>query len=303
MTDSILLLKDFFEKNGIRFKENELLKRHTTFQIGGPCDFMVFPSTSKQIAAVITECRRLILPLYFLGKGSDLLVSDDGVAGVVLKLGTAFSQIAVRENELECEAGASLAAVCHAAYENGLSGLEFAWGIPGSAGGALFMNAGAYGGEIKDVISCAEHITQEGLTQRLNAGQLALGYRHSFYSEHPEYCITRLRFSLRPAPKAEIKAKMDDLMERRKSKQPLEFASAGSTFKRPPGHYAAALIEQCGLKGRSVGDAQVSEKHSGFLINRGNASCKDVEQLIQIVQEEVEKQTGCRLECEVRKLP
>ncbi len=303
MTDSILLLKDFFEKNGIRFKENELLKRHTTFQIGGPCDFMVFPSTSKQIAAVITECRRLIIPLYFLGKGSDLLVSDDGLPGVVMQLGSSYSKIIVRGNELECEAGASLSAVCYAAYENGLTGLEFAWGIPGSAGGALFMNAGAYGGEIKDVISGAEHITDEGLTEKRSADQLCLSYRHSYYSEHPGCCISKLYFSLKPAPKEGIKAKMDVLMERRKSKQPLEFASAGSTFKRPPGHYAAALIEQCGLKGRSVGDAQVSEKHSGFLINRGNASCKDVEQLIQIVQEEVEKQTGCRLECEVRKLP
>lgn len=303
MSDSFLLLKDILMDHKVPFCENEPLKKHTTFLIGGPCDLMVQPESCDQISVVITACRKLGIPLYFLGRGSDLLVADEGLPGVVLKLGAGFSQITVCGTELICEAGASLSSVCRTAYENGLSGLEFAWGIPGSVGGALFMNAGAYGGEMKDVVSEAWHITPEGASERLSIDQLCLSYRHSFYSEHPGYCITGVRFSLERADKKQIKEKMDDLMQRRKSKQPLEFASAGSTFKRPPGYYAAALIEQCGLKGRSVGDAQVSEKHSGFVINRGTATCKDVEQLIKIVQDEVKRQTGCQLECEVRKLP
>ena len=303
MTERLLQLTEWMKQCGFAYKEQELMNKHTTFKIGGPCDLMVFPDSDAQIAAVIAKCRELELPWYLIGKGSDLLIADEGLRGVVIKLGERFSAIRVEGDILTCEAGASLASVCHTAYEHGLSGLEFGWGIPGTAGGALFMNAGAYGGEIKDVIIDAEHINGRGEIETLTAEQLELRYRHSFYTDHPECCILRMRFRLIPAEKSEIKAKMDDLMDRRKTKQPLEYPSAGSTFKRPEGYFAAALIEECGLKGRSVGDAEVSKKHSGFIINRGKATCKDVEALIEIVRDEVEKQTGCRLECEVRKLP
>ncbi len=303
MTDRLLRLQDFLNDRQCFWKEREPLEKHTTFKIGGPCDIMAFPSETEQIAAILQECRNQDLPCYILGKGSDLLIADEGLPGVVIKLGERFSRIEVGENEIICEAGASLAAVCRAAYEHGLSGMEFAWGIPGTVGGALFMNAGAYGGEMKDVVVGAEHITDRGDVETVSAEKLQLRYRHSFYADHPGYCITKLYLRLSPAPKETIKEKMYDLMERRKTKQPLEFPSAGSTFKRPEGYFAAALIEQCGLKGRSVGDAQVSEKHSGFIINRGNATCRDVEALIRIVRDEVERQTGCRLECEVIKLP
>lgn len=303
MTDRLIGLKEWMAACGCLYREGERLEKHTTFKIGGPCEVMAFPDSAEQIAGLIGYCRREAIPFYLLGKGSDLLVADEGLSGVVVKLGERFSAIQVEGEILTCEAGASLASVCHAAYEKGLSGLEFAWGIPGTAGGALFMNAGAYGGEIKDVLIGVEHLTDRGELESVSAEALSLSYRHSFYTDHPDYCILKLRLQLTPAPKSEIRARMDELMERRKQKQPLEYPSAGSTFKRPPGHFAAALIEEAGLKGRSVGDAQVSEKHSGFIINRGKASCREVEELIAVVKREVAEKTGYALECEVRKLP
>ncbi len=279
------------------------MSKHTTFKIGGPCDLMAFPDAIQQVVDLIGTCRALNLPFYIIGKGSDLLIADNGLSGVVVKLGERFSAIAVEGDTITCEAGASMASVCRVALHHGLSGMEFAWGIPGTIGGGLFMNAGAYGGEMKDVVVSAEHLTPSGELQTVSADALDLRYRHSFYADHPDYCILRLTLKLTLAPQTEIRAKMDDLMARRKDKQPLAYPSAGSTFKRPEGYFAAALIEECGLKGRSVGDAQVSLKHSGFIINRGQATCADVEALIREVQDTVERKTGCRLECEVRKLP
>ena len=264
---------------------------------------MAFPNTAESIGQIMKKCHELHIPYFILGKGSNILADDNGFAGAILKLTDNFSEIMVEDTVISCDAGASLAAVCHAAYENSLTGLEFAWGIPGTAGGGLFMNAGAYGGELKDVVIGAEHIDNRFEQGSFEKEELALAYRHSVYADLSGYCITKVQFQLKHGEQKKIRAKMEDFMERRKSKQPLEYPSAGSTFKRPAGNYAAALIEQCGLKGTSVGDAQVSEKHSGFIVNRGNAACKDVTTLIQIVQKIVKEQTGYQLECEIRKLP
>ena len=283
----------------IPFAQQVPLRDYTTFQIGGPARVMVTPSSEEQLAAICRE--RDSLPLFFLGRGSNLLVSDAGYDGIVVVLGKEFARIRQEENLLVCEAGASLNRVCRTARDLGLSGLEFAFGIPGTVGGAVYMNAGAYGGEMKDVLLWAEHLDGKGNLCRVPAEELDLSYRHSRYSGSRD-CIVRAAFRLTPGDSAEISARMEELMARRREKQPLEYPSAGSTFKRPEGAFAAALIEQCGLKGVSVGDAAVSEKHSGFLINRGNATCADMEALIARVQQVVAEQTGYRLETEVQRL-
>lgn len=283
----------------IPFAQQVPLRDYTTFQIGGPARVMVTPSSEEQLAAICRE--RDSLPLFFLGRGSNLLVSDAGYDGIVVVLGKEFARIRQEENLLVCEAGASLNRVCRTARDLGLSGLEFAFGIPGTVGGAVYMNAGAYGGEMKDVLLWAEHLDDKGNLCRVPAEKLDLSYRHSRYSGSRD-CIVRAAFRLTPGDPVAISARMEELMARRREKQPLEYPSAGSTFKRPEGAFAAALIEQCGLKGVSVGDAAVSEKHSGFLINRGNATCADMEALIARVQQVVAEQTGYRLETEVQRL-
>ena len=302
MADTFSIFKKSLQELHCIFKEYEPLDRHTTFKIGGKCRFLVLPDTAAQIREIMKKCHELQIPYFVLGKGSNILADDNGYQGVIIKLTDNFSKITVNDTVISCEAGASMAAVCYAAYENGLTGLEFAWGIPGTVGGGLYMNAGAYNGEIKDVVIGAEHITDQFELADFKKENLLLSYRHSAYTDLPGYCITKVIFQLRHGDKIKIKEKMDDFMERRKTKQPLEYPSAGSTFKRPKGNYASALIEQCGLKGKSVGDAQVSEKHSGFIINRGHATCKEVMELIKTVQDTVKEKTGYHLECEVKRL-
>lgn len=302
MTDNLSAFKEHLISRDYDFKENEPLKNHTTFKIGGNCSFLVCPRTQEQLIDILRCCREWNIKKYVIGKGSNILATDEGFDGVIVKLTDSFSEITVKDTVIYCQAGASLAKVCYEAYLHGLSGLEFAWGIPGTIGGALYMNAGAYGGEMKDVVISSTHITdhlEEGCFQ---SEQLDLCYRHSIYTDMPDYCITGIKLQLIPGLHSEIKAKMDDLMERRKNKQPLEYPSAGSTFKRPEGNYASALIDQCGLKGMSVGGAQVSEKHCGFVINKNNATCGDVLNLIKQIQEKVFTQTGYRLECEIKML-
>ncbi len=302
MADSFSVIAAYCIEQGISFKTEEPLKCHTTFKIGGICGLLACPNSIEQIAGLFKKCREYGLPCVILGKGSNILASDEGFDGVIVKLTEAYSDVTVSESLLECEAGAPLSKVCYTAYENGLTGLEFAWGIPGTVGGALFMNAGAYGGEMKDITVSADYLTAEGETGTFSKEELDLSYRHSIFTDHPGYCITKVRIQLQPGEKTAIKARMDELMQRRKSKQPLEYPSAGSTFKRPEGNYASALIEQCGLKGTQIGGAQVSQKHSGFIINTSEATCRDVEELIRLVQATVEQKTGYRLECEVRRI-
>ena len=237
-----------------------------------------------------------------MGNGSNLLVKDCGIDGVVIKM-TSFTQdIEVDGNTIRCKAGTSLTKLCMTAYENSLTGLEFAYGIPGTVGGAVYMNAGAYGGEIKDVITSVCHINPDMECETFTADKLDLGYRTSFYAKNEGYIITDAEFELKKGDKTEIKAKMDDLMGRRKDKQPLEFPSAGSTFKRPEGYFAGALIEQCGLKGYTVGGAQVSEKHAGFVINK-DGTASDILELIDYVRNTVREKTGVELEPEVKIIP
>ena len=302
MTD-LLKLTSLCQNLECEYILNALMKDYTTFQIGGPCDILVRPYDEGQVAALIQFCAVNGIRWQMIGNGSNLLAPDGGVSGVVIQIGSNFSYIrkSLKEGEIICAAGASLSAAAAFAQKEGLTGLEFAWGIPGNVGGALFMNAGAYGGEMKDIVVSADYVDGMGNARTIGFSEMQFGYRHSVFSDK-DWCITKVKMQLRPGDPAEIRRTMENLMERRKSKQPLEYPSAGSVFKRPEGNYAGALIEQCGLKGRRVGGAQVSEKHAGFIVNLGDASSRDVARLIREIQNTVEEQTGYRLECELRQL-
>ncbi len=291
----------FCEKIECEYSTTALLCEYTSFKIGGKADVMVFPDTLEKIKNIVEFANEQMLPVFVLGKGSNLLVSDDGIRGIVINTSKLDKIELIDETTIFCQCGASLMRLCRFALENSLSGLEFAFGIPGTAGGAAYMNAGAYGGEMKDVLVKCEHICADGKIGSFENDELELGYRKSVYSDS-EYVITSLVLKLEKADREEIKAKMDDLMSRRKDKQPLEYPSAGSTFKRPEGYFAGALIEQCGLKGCTVGGAQVSEKHAGFVINVGGATAKDVNELMAHCQKVVFENTGVTLEPEVKRV-
>lgn len=279
---------------------NEPMNKHTTFKIGGNADVFVYVTSCKGLGSVLDACRSHSVPFCIVGNGSDLLIPDEGLRGVVISLAGAFQNLYLLENgQIECAAGVSLARLCSFAHENAFSGLEFAWGIPGSAGGAAYMNAGAYGGEMKNVLLACHHVTREGTEGVLCGDALGLSYRHSAYTEN-NYIITSLTVQLHKDDPDCIRARMDEYMSRRKEKQPLEYPSAGSVFKRPQGYFAGGLIEQCGLKGKAVGGAMVSRKHAGFIINTGGATCRDVLQLIEQIQNTVLQKTGVFLECEVK---
>ncbi len=291
------LICSFLSQNNIPFLQNEPMSRHTSFKVGGNAAFLVTARNTEHIKAVYTFCKQNKIPLTVLGKGSNVLVSDNGIEGIVLKLSETPEIKILSDNTICCNAGMSLTALCLAAAENGLSGLEFAYGIPGSVGGAVFMNAGAYGGEIKDVILSATALVN-GEIKEIHADDLALSYRTSVFKTNGDIILSA-KFKLIPDNKENIKARMSDFLERRKSKQPLEFPSAGSTFKRPKGYFAGALIEENGLKGFSIGGAMVSEKHAGFVINKSCATSKDIKLLIKHIQDTVLKNNGIMLEREV----
>lgn len=275
------------------------LRDYTSFKIGGKADIMIFPSSVSFLSQLIGAVNEHGLPLLIIGRGSNLLVNDDGFKGVVINTCRLDKIELLDETTISCQCGVSLARLCRFALENSLGGLEFAYGIPGSAGGAAYMNAGAYGGEMKDVLTECTHISPDGKIGTFSASQLRLGYRKSVYSDSG-YFITSMKLKLQKREKSEIKALMDDLISRRKDKQPLEYPSAGSTFKRPEGYFAGALIEQCGLKGCTIGGARVSEKHAGFIINTDRATCADVLALINHCRETVFQKTGVTLEPEVK---
>ncbi len=279
---------------------NRSLKEYTTFKTGGNAKVIVFPKTENALINILNRIKSENIRYIVSGNGSNLLFSDNGFDGVVIKTTSFEPSVTVKDDELICSSGASLSKICNKAYENGLSGLEFAYGIPGTVGGAIYMNAGAYGGEIKDVLSRVRDITPELKKETRNASEANLKYRESFYSKNDGFIITGARFKLKKGDRDEIKSKMDELINRRKEKQPLEYPSAGSTFKRPEGHFAGALIEQCGLKGYSIGGAQVSVKHSGFIINKSNASSSDIMSLINYVTLTVKEKTGVELSPEVK---
>lgn len=291
---------EYVKNEGISYIENEPMALHTTFKIGGPARLAVFPKNENEISDVIKKCKEENVRYMVVGNGSNLLVADEGIDAVVILLGKEFCEVKlIDDTTIFAEAGASLMKVCRFALENGLSGLEFAYGIPGSCGGGAFMNAGAYGGELGDVMFRCDHIDKDGNKGSLEGDDLKLAYRHSAYYENG-CVITGAYFKMQKADKEEIKAKMNDYMSRRRDKQPLEYPSAGSTFKRPEGNFAGALIEQCGLKGTSVGGAEISTKHAGFVINKGGATCKDVLDLCKKVADTVKAEKGIDLEMEVR---
>ena len=282
--------------------EQEPLRKYTTFKIGGNARVMIFIDNVDALSEIYSMCVNLRIPCFVIGNGSNLLVSDDGYNGVVMKLDNKFKDISPIDESgtlIRCGAGVTLAKLCKYALDNSLSGLEFAWGIPGTVGGAAFMNAGAYDGEMKNVIESVSCILPDGTIQTVDADNLNMSYRHSVFSDNAGI-ITSVTMRLKSDNQKLIRDRMDDFMNRRRSKQPLEYPSAGSVFKRPEGYYAGKLIEDCGLKGTMIGGAQVSEKHAGFIINKSDASCSDVRELIKHIQDTVERETGVKLECEIR---
>lgn len=281
---------------GYVVRENEPMSAHTTFRIGGPANAFIECNDTDKIGELLYVIRAENLPFWVIGKGSNLLVSDKGLNGIVLYI--CDDRVTVQGNTVTARAGAKLSSVCNAVRDASLKGLEFAFGIPGAVGGAVYMNAGAYGGEIKQCITSCTTITFDGEIKHYNADEMLLGYRTSVFKQNNEI-ILEATFELTPDKKQDISQRMDDFLGRRKDKQPLEFPSAGSTFKRPDGYFAGALIEQSNLKGFSIGGAEVSQKHAGFVINKGNATCKDVLDLIKHIQKTVNSNFGVDLETEV----
>ena len=293
-------LISFLNANNYSFLENEPLKKHTSFKIGGNAEVYVMPETDEQIKELMLKCDEFQLKYYLLGNGTNVLFSDDTYNGVIISTIEKFNGIRqLSETTFECDAGVKLTTLCNYALKNSFTGFECLYGITGTVGGAIITNAGAYGGEVSDVIVEVNHIDDKGNFGSLIGEEIDFSYRHSAY-ETNGYAICSAVFVCEKGNKDEIKAKMDELIGRRREKQPLEFGSAGSTFKRPKGGYAAALIEQAGLKGTCVGDAEVSTKHSGFVINKGKATCNDVLKLIDIIKKKVYETSGIMLECEVR---
>ena len=280
--------------------ENEPMSRHTTFRVGGPADVMFLPESEEQVVQALSLAREAQVPVIIIGNGSNLVVRDGGIRGLVIALGEGMAAIVRVEHTVSALAGASLARVSAYAQASGLSGLEFASGIPGTLGGGCAMNAGAYGGQLSDVLIDAR-VLLNGELRTLTAEAMQMGYRTSLPLREGGVVLSA-RFALTPDDPEAIAARMRDLNARRRDKQPLDRPSAGSTFKRPEGYFAGALIEQAGLKGRRVGGAQVSEKHAGFIVNAGDATAADILALIGVVQDEVEARFGVRLETEVRVL-
>lgn len=278
---------------------NEPMDRHTTFRIGGPADCFLLPSSAAEVKEIIKICKEKEIPYFILGNGSNLLVSDKGYRGVVIQLYRNYGEITVDKTRIRASAGALLSQIAAAAKNASLTGFEFAGGIPGTLGGACVMNAGAYGGEMKDVLREVTVMTKEGEIVTIPAGELEMGYRTSLI-KRTGYIVLEAVIDLDQGDLEEIKERMRELTEQRVSKQPLEYPSAGSTFKRPIGYFAGKLIMDAGLRGYQIGGAQVSEKHCGFVINRGGATASDVCTLMQNVQQKVNEQFGVMLEPEVK---
>lgn len=297
MNDQFLTeLQNVMGGSGIFMEEP--MKKHTTFRVGGPADVLVQPDETA-LAAILALCRQYHVSYSFIGNGSNLLVGDKGIRGVVIEMTDPMGNIEVDGTQITAQAGAMLSKIANTAASNGLGGMEFAAGIPGSVGGAVVMNAGAYGGEMKDIIERVYVLDENGAQLELDRDALNLGYRHSCIPEK-KYIVTKVVLELVPRDEVEIRSKMKDLNEKRAEKQPLQYPSAGSTFKRPEGYFAGKLIMDAGLRGYQVGGAQVSEKHCGFVINKGDATAADICQLMRDVSDKVQAQFGVVLEPEVK---
>lgn len=297
MNDQFLTeLENIMAGSGIFMEEP--MKKHTTFRVGGPADVLVQPEETA-LAAILALCRQYHVPYSFIGNGSNLLVGDKGIRGVVIEMTDPMGNIEVQGTRITAQAGAMLSKIANTAASNGLGGMEFAAGIPGSVGGAVVMNAGAYGGEMKDIIERVYVLDENGAQLELDRDALDLGYRHSCIPDK-KYIVTKVVLELVPRDEAEIRSEMKELNEKRAEKQPLQYPSAGSTFKRPEGYFAGKLIMDAGLRGYQVGGAQVSEKHCGFVINKGDATAADICQLMRDVSDKVQAQFGVVLEPEVK---
>ena len=282
-------------------KVNEPMKNHTTFKIGGPAQYYVTPESVTQIQEVVSLCRNMNIPLHVIGNGSNILVGDDGVDGVVLALFNTFSDYEIKDNVIIAQAGMSLIKLAVIALREGLTGLEFASGIPGSVGGAVYMNAGAYDGQMKDVVSSVTVLDEACNIRILGRDELDMGYRTSAVAKN-NMIVLQVVIELKYGDKEQIKARMNQLSELRKQKQPLEYPSAGSTFKRPEGYFAGKLIADAGLKGYGIGGAAVSEKHAGFVVNIGGATAKDVVELTDYIKKRIMEQFGVTLELEIKRI-
>ncbi|MEG2537400.1 MAG: UDP-N-acetylmuramate dehydrogenase [Hydrogenoanaerobacterium sp.] len=289
----------FCREQNIPLCLNEPMKNYTSFKIGGNAELIIKPSSAAKLQALFVFCASEGFSPLIVGNGSNLLVCDNAIKRPIVQLGSGMGKISISGDEVACEAGTSLVKLCSFAEQNSLEGLEFAYGIPGSVGGAVYMNAGAYGGEIGNTVYSVSAVSQQGKPCIFTAQECKFSYRHSIFAENG-YCVTSAIFKLKKGNREAIKAKMTELMARRSDKQPLEYPSAGSTFKRPQDGYASELIDRCGLKGKQYGGAMVSKKHAGFIINYKNATCDDVLELIRLVQDEVKQKTGVSLECEVK---
>lgn len=284
-----------------RIYQKEPMKKHTTFRVGGEADYFVTPNSVAEVQAVVKLCREKNIPYYILGNGSNLLVGDKGYRGVIIQIYREMNEIRVAGEEISVQAGALLSKVGSAALDAGLTGFEFAAGIPGTVGGAVVMNAGAYGGELKDVLIDATVLTPDGEIAVLSKEDLELGYRTSVIAKKG-YIVLEAKIKLETGDQEAIRARMDELKAQRVTKQPLEYPSAGSTFKRPEGYFAGKLIQDAGLRGFQVGGAQVSEKHCGFVINKGDATAADIVELMNQVSEKVKETFGVTLEPEVKRI-
>ncbi len=280
-------------------KINEPMRNHTTFRIGGPVDIMVLPTTISELMTTVRYCRQKNIPFFILGMGSNILVRDKGIRGLAIKIGNNFKEIKIIGNEIYAQAGASLSEVAYLAAVHSLAGFEFAEGIPGSLGGAVVMNAGAYDGEMKEVVVEVEAISTMGDARTFTGADIGYGYRQSVF-QHNGYIVTAAKICLQPGVPLAIKEKMKQYSDSRRTKQPLEYPSAGSIFRRPPGHYVGPMIEELGLKGFSMGGAQISTKHAGFIVNTGHASAADVLELIEIIIKCVHGYFGVELHPEIR---
>ena len=300
MSDEIVTrLINITGKDNVRI--NEPMKNHTTFKIGGPAQYYVTPESVTQIQEVVSLCRDMNIPLHVIGNGSNILVGDDGVDGVVLALFNTFSDYEIKDNVITAQAGMSLIKLAVIALREGLTGLEFASGIPGSVGGAVYMNAGAYDGQMKDVVTSVTVLDEAGNIRILGRDELDMGYRTSAVAKN-NMIVLQVVIELKYGDKEQIKARMNQLSELRKQKQPLEYPSAGSTFKRPEGYFAGKLIADAGLKGYGIGGAAVSEKHAGFVVNMGGATAKDVVELTDYIKKRIMEQFGVTLELEIKRI-
>lgn len=291
-------IESIVDSSCVKYKEE--MKKHTTMKVGGVADVLVEPTSKQDIINVIKFAKKNNIKYYLLGKGSNMVVADEGIDGIVIMISSKFSSIKVAGNEIIASAGASMPLVAIEAKKNSLTGFEFACGIPGTIGGGIKMNAGAYGGEIADIVSEITYLDENCNILKINKDEAKFGYRDSIFKRNDKLVILEARFSLKKGDISEISKKMEENNLSRRTKQPIDMPNSGSVFKRPEGHYVGPMIIDCGLQGFSIGGAQVSKKHAGFIVNTGDATCKDIKELISLIQQKVEEKFSVKLETEIQ---